>query len=199
MAFVPFSNSVEIVIRFILFNVPVAIVIGGLNGGGISPSNQLTLATAIDTWRKTHLNPLMTSNVAATDVKVYDLTSESSPVITLTATSPVSGSGTGQVPASAANVVTFNTGKRGRSFRGRNYMFGQPASVVNDPDHWTSAHSVQLALAYAALGPAMNGAGFGHVVLSRQANKALRTLGVATPVTSYSISSRIENQRRRLG
>jgi len=199
MDFVPFTNTVEVIIRFTLFGVPVAIVIGGINGGGISPTNQAALGSALDTWRKTYIQPITANALIATDIKVYDLTSPSSPVTTTLATSPTAGAVNSGLAAQTAQVTTFNTGKRGRSYRGRNYFPGLVYANIADPDHWSAGSTLAVLGVYAQLASAMAGAGFGHAVLSRRANNALRTLGVATPVSNYSTTGKIETQRRRLG
>lgn len=199
MAFVPFVNCVEVVIRFTLAGIPIAIVIGGVNGGGVGPANQAALGTAIDTWRKTYLQPITNTELVATSVNVYDLTSASAPVTTTLATAPTAGATASDIPAQAAQVVSFRTTLRGRSYRGRNYVPGLTAPALQDTRTFTAATTASVLAAYAALPAAMATAGYGHVVLSRYSGNAPRSTGVSTLVNTYTAATRVDTQRRRLG
>lgn len=102
---------------------------------------------------------------------------------------------------SLALVVTLRTGIAGRSFRGRNYIAGLASSQVDssDPNRLTGAAAAQVAARWSdVLLEIGTFAEADVVVASRIADGLPRTLGVVTPVVSYSANTRLDNQRRRM-
>jgi hypothetical protein len=111
------------------------------------------------------------------------------------------------MPGNCSPCISFHTGNRGRSFRGRNYLAGIPVNqVATSTFEETWANNVVDA--YLQMKSDLGGADFTHVVVSRFSGVELiagkkhsipRVAGIATPVDSYSFTDRtIDSQRKRL-
>jgi hypothetical protein len=97
-------------------------------------------------------------------------------------------------------VVTLGTGFSGRSFRGRAFIGGlnKSSAPPGDPNHLTAAVAASLAARCEYTFSNALPVGVEHVVLSRQANLAVRPFGIGTEITSYTVNTRLDNQRRRM-
>lgn len=104
------------------------------------------------------------------------------------------------MPSSVALVISLRTAFRGRSYRGRIYHIGLTETDV-DGNQVLNARRVDLEAGYNALKtlqPAGGAASGTLGVLSYYANKAVRGVPLFTPVTTLSIDSYVDTQRRRL-
>lgn len=200
MAFIPFpAGCVEAVLKGRVDGIPVVNTIGARYlSGSATIGDGSNLAAELISWWHTNIAPLVSATLVILDeVTVYDLTSASGWV----ANDPDPHPGTGSaasVPNNVAMTVTFSTALRGRSYRGRNYVPGLPSGALVNQLAWDTAITSAVEGAYTALPTAMNSVGFGHVVLSRHADHAPRTLGVATTVSGYRANAPIATMRRRL-
>jgi len=199
MAFVPFGDGVvEAVIGFTKNGVPGVMTQGyKLFTGPATPIDGLNLATLISNWLAIEVQPHTTSDTLWNTVTVNDLTSVSGWQATFAG--PGAGTDTGlHVTNQVAMCVTFETAKRGRSFRGRNYVPGLPQTNLLDSTHWNSSAVTFWAGVYDSLELTVSAGSWTPVVLSRFAGGAPRTLGVATPIANYRANAYITTQRRRL-
>lgn len=104
---------------------------------------------------------------------------------------------TGAVPNGSAFVVKFGTDLIGRSFRGRNYVAGLPATAVAGSIYSAPVTAAVLS-AYSALAGVLTPLNAEHVVVSFHNNGVPRVSGVATAVSSYTNTNRgTRSQRRR--
>jgi len=106
---------------------------------------------------------------------------------------PVPGQNTGQcLPPFTSCVVTFTTGKIGRSYRGRNFLW--PTSEANqDAGMLISGYTdavVDYAEAIQSVGSGVETAVYAQVIWSP-------TLAIATPVTGATPRATLHLQRRR--
>ena len=101
-------------------------------------------------------------------------------------------------PNSAALAVSFRTAARGRTARGRNYVFGMPqAYLVSNSFSAPFVNGVQSA--YNTLIGVAADNGYTWVVASRYENNAPRTSGLTRPVTAAVVVDEVlDSQRRRL-
>jgi len=109
----------------------------------------------------------------------------------------------GDIPSAseAGNVtwtVTFRTGQRGRSFRGRNYIAGIPGNN-RAGNQVVSSFATNIVAAYTELAEATVDLLGTFVVVSRRSGGAPRVTGVTTPVTQVAFHDlNLDSQRRRL-
>lgn len=106
---------------------------------------------------------------------------------------PIPGQNTGQcLPPFTSCVVTFTTGKIGRSYRGRNFIW--PTSEANQDAGFLISGYIDAVSDYAddirSIGDGIVAAVYQQVVWSP-------TLGVATPVTGATPRAALHVQRRR--
>lgn len=198
-AFVPFTNAAETICKGVIASVGVTITMGmeWLGSGHFTPTDMSALNTAIQGWLHNDLTSFQATTFEWYEITTYDLVSSSAPVVTTGITEP--GVGTAFAAANqVAAVVTFLTGNRGRSFRGRNFIPGVDQNAILNTIALKVASQTALTGYYNNLPTALSGTNFQHVVLSRYAGGVARTLGVATQVTSYYARQGLKTQRRRL-
>jgi hypothetical protein len=112
---------------------------------------------------------------------------------------PLVGSGSGaSVPLNASWSISFRTGLRGRSYRGRNYAAGYLNSILDDPGRGNATVLAGVAAAYVQHLITNMLAGWTWVVASHVADKAPRVAAVLTPIISVIIDTYVDSQRRRL-
>lgn len=198
LPFIPFLDCAEVVIQMTQQAIPWFLTSGWKFSTAVTLADLVALAGGIDTWITNELAPLISSNVNIVGIKVTGLTSAVDPTFVATPTT-TTGSLAGTVlSAQAAMVVTFATALRGRSYRGRNYVAGRVTGELLTVTQWNNAPVAAMGEAYQDLPDTMGPLGWTHVVLSRQNNNVRRTVGVATPVTSWTAKAQIATQRKRL-
>jgi len=107
--------------------------------------------------------------------------------------------GTGLQPNQVSYTVTWLTGIVGRSFRGRTYGVGLPASqVASGQKRLTDAAQSAYQGKWEALRSGVEAAGHAMQVVSLQAGLVPRTEGVTTPVLATRVNFPLATQRRRL-
>lgn len=100
------------------------------------------------------------------------------------------------LPLGAAMVVTLNTAKRGRSYRGRVFLSGLGENVWAGTGFTAEAISRGAGFIQAIAGAA-EGVGWAHVVLSRQNGGQLRLEALGEPVTRYEVRRAQAGSMRR--
>lgn len=151
-------------------------------------------------WWASDLAPYVVDDLELREVYVTDLTTNTSPTVTRLPVAPplVGGDADPPLPNNCALVVSFRTEKRGRSFRGRNYVagIGEGRVLANRVDNPTSAG---IRDAYAQLLVPQTLPGFEWVVVSRFENKQPRVSAEVTKINSVVlVDDFIDSQRRRL-
>lgn len=156
------------------------------------------LAAAFASWYTGHWNARVSGTTSLTKVRCTDLTSQYAPGVEYTTGLPVNGNLTGNgLPNNVSVSIKFNTGLRGRSYRGRIYALGLTDNAVNGntvQSAWASGAITALETLVSEHIPV----GMNLVVVSKYHNKTPRSAGVTTIVTSFSIDMTPDSQRRRL-
>jgi len=200
MAFIPFpTGAAEILINFSLLGIPAQMTVGiaSTSGDALTGSDGAIIAAAVGSWWNANMKAKVHPTCIQTTVIVNDLTSESGWTAEYTNNTP--GTNVGEpLPAQSAMVVTFLTGIRGRSYRGRNYVPGITQAEIANVNQWSAGTVTAVGAAYVLLQTALVAAGVNHVVLSRFLAGVPRALGHTQIVESYVAKTLIATQRRRL-
>lgn len=133
------------------------------------------------------------NNITATDVSVLNGTQTILPFTT-------SNTGTAEGVATAANAAmcaSLRTNFTGRSYRGRFYLGGLGAGVVQDAQNFTTAAAGQLGSYIADFITALNAINQTLVVVSNYAAGVVRAIAVATEIIAIIVDTKIDSQRRR--
>lgn len=196
-----FVNSPGVVqcnLNFTWRNVPVlnTLYFSKVAAGAVTAADLLGLSVNVRDWWLNTLRAWITSEITFQSVYATDLTTQTSGTFLQTALLPVAGSqNTESVPNSIALCVKFGTGARGRGSRGRNYVPGMPQVQFAD-NYFNPGYTTNIIASYNAMDDWVDPAEWLHVVLSRYINKLPRPLGVATPVTSYSLTTQLGATQR---
>lgn len=200
MSFVPFPDgTVEIHFNGQLDGIPVQNVLGAkLFTGAATYTDGLALAAALhaffvaENWF-TQITP----NYEQENIEVVDLSSASGWTADLVTGSVGTNAG-GQVQSQVAMVVTLQTAKRGRSYRGRNFVPGLATAALLNSKEWNPAAQTQWDNYYSDLIASIQAAGWTPVVLSRIQAKAELALGITTPIVSVRANAKLGTIRGRL-
>ena len=101
------------------------------------------------------------------------------------------------MPNATTIAVKKNTGRAGRSYRGRVYHVGLTEIQVQD-NRITPTATAAINTAYSTLITRYTAINCEWVVASTQNNNVPRVVGVATPIVGVSVDPVIDSQRRRL-
>jgi len=197
--FIPFADCAEVVCQGSMASQAAYLTLGFLKPGGINSGDLETLADTVADWLADELAPLQQAGMTWSQVQATDLNTQFSPVAVSASSLPVSGGVSGAALTNqVAMVMSFKTAKRGRSFRGRNYIPSIPPGDIVSTTAWTSAALTAFKSAYLNMANQIGLQGWTHVILSRQENGVRRTTGVNEPVTDYIPRAAIGTQRRRI-
>jgi hypothetical protein len=166
---------------------------------GITPELMASDGAAFVDWYDAHGKATMHSGVTLSKLVIKDLTSQNGHAIEYNTGLPLSGADSTHqaAPLNVTAAVSFGTGLRGRSFRGRIYQVGMTVYQLID-NQLTSGMRSALIEVYGELVTAMQTNAGRLCVVSRYHDKTARTTGVATPITSVNVNIDIDSQRRRL-
>jgi len=200
MPFVPALNTAEVVIMQELAGQTVDNVINFQAGGALTIPDLNIIATEVrNAWIAT-VADVLTEALLLIAIKVTDLTTVSSPSVTV----PDSSGTNGDIAApptsnNVALVLSESTDQRGRSYRGRIYCAGLPSDQRTNATLMSEAYQASFVAAWTAFFAAVESdTGHTHVIVSRQNNGVARTNAVMTEVTGYSANRQLDSQRRRL-
>lgn len=168
----------------------------------------VTLGGVLNDWWQANWQPLVATEVELTEIFLADLTSETGSIYSFVAGLPLGGTvGAEAMPANVAPCISFRTGVRGRSFRGRNYLIGIDVDNVAS-NHIAADYLTDAIDAYNALATAVAAEDWQHAVVSRYSGYTVvdgkkvptpRVAGLATPVLSYAFTDDVvDSQRGRL-
>lgn len=169
--------------------------------GGSYPFDQLELegvAEAYRLWWLANWQTELPTTISLEKIIVTDLSSSTGLSIEYTHDMPMLGTDSAALPlpGNVTYCVTWVTGLRGRSFRGRTYAVGldKGATLGNYLNY--AAQTAFLSKWQALLEAWPSSWVMG--VVSRHTGKAPRTAGVFTEIQSCTINSALDSQRRRL-
>lgn len=198
MAFIPLPQGFRIAVEYTLNGQTVVNVYHVTSALPVITANLTTLADIFINWWTNNQRQNFTSSIALARVVVTDARVANGLQVVRTPVAPIPGTLVGATtPNNVAIVLTQRTGFSGRSFRGRTYFAGLSASDL--ADNILSPTAVTNLLADAAsLQSQLSSSSFTWVVASFISNGAPRINGVATPINSFGMDSRVDTQRRRL-
>lgn len=165
-----------------------------------------SLGSALVDWWRSEIAPHVWVGVELREVVLSDLSSASSLQATIVPTPDALGElNLAPLPNNVSLTVSFRTGLRGRSFRGRNYVIGLVKDQTVTANTFASSLLTTFQAAYTALLAVASAESVSWVVVSRfsgvdgAGHPIPRAAGVTTPVTSVVIvDDVVDSQRRRL-
>lgn len=199
MPFIPIPRGISLCFQFSLAGQQVEFCVTlQKKVGAVNPAVDFTDIdnVIVSNWATT-FKPLQSTDCTMTQQVITDQSVEAGAqqIFTFAQTGTAASAA---LPSNAALVMSYRTAKRGRSFRGRSYLTGIPLSARNSATDITSTYAAAVALAIATLMPAIDTAGFAHVVASKQHNGVVQNPALVTPVTAYVVDGHFDSQRRRL-
>jgi len=196
MAFIETAATARVAISGTLFGEQIVNTLWFTGSGNYGEGDLGDLCTQIASWWDVELSPHLSTDYDISEVRAYDMSSETGPVFSL-GVSLSGGAAGASLPGQNAVTVTFRSANRGRSGRGRNYISGiREADVTGNTV--SSSLRGSLATAYSNLNgylPAVNASE--HVVVSQYNNNAARSNGLSQPVISYVARLYIHVIRKR--
>lgn len=198
-SFIPLADCARVVFHYTIYGQTVENVFYFRHFGGYDDTTIVALVSAMTTAWETQIKPLLPDVATLDSITATGTATESD--VQAVALVAQTGSNTGDGMETIGNTlcIKFNTGLSGRSFRGRLYwpilIEGfVAANVVAEP------YASNLVAAFSDFVSDTNAdTGDSHVIASYQNDCEWRTAGVATPVTSYSLTDHnLDSQRRRL-
>jgi hypothetical protein len=205
MPFIPVPNSAEVEIRMELDSQKVENTLWFETTAPPTSANLADLTAALYDWWVAEYSPLVTSQLILREIVATSQDTATGPQDTFAPPVLSTGTDTGApLPNMVSLTVSFRTGFRGRSFRGRNYVVGitEPQVVNNniDPTLVTAWRS-----AYDAILTSLGSTDYTWVVASRfsgvdgDGHPIPRVTGIVTPVTTVVVVDPVlDVQRRRL-
>jgi len=159
-----------------------------ITGGGITDVNLLALATAVGSWAVTDYAINLSEDWSLIGIRAFDLGNQFGAGVEVgnTAVGGVSGEA---APNNVAACVSFGTGLRGRSFRGRNYVPGVPNSVITLNTLSPTFISNIIGAYTSLIGPGTFTPGWQWVVLSREIGGLARDTAIGSPVLSVTFKT----------
>lgn len=201
----PFIPATRVINSFLSYTGPDLVPLGTsldfLCGGTVTEADLDDVGSFLASWFDTEMQPLMTAGYVLERIKLRDMTSENSFSKDWVGILPLTGVMAGNsLPSNVAWCLKKQTGRAGRSYRGRIYHPGMgEAQVSGNYVDATYASDVIDAYNYIVDNITGVGQGFEMVVVSYQNNGVPRTSGLATVVTGIVATDlRVDTQRRRL-
>lgn len=199
MAYVPVPNTAQVNVRGMLDGQTVENTLYFTRSAGWDGQTLTDLAAAVASWWQVRMLPYLHQAYSLVEVVAVDLATQSGPSVTFAPNPPPAGQAAGDVlPNNVALCVSFRTGQRGRSYRGRNYIAAIPEGAITG-NTFAQSFVTQIVDAYGFLPGAVAGLNADWVVVSRFANGAPRTVGLATVIqVVVVVDPTADSQRRRL-
>lgn len=206
MPFIPVENVALIECRMLYDSQKVENTLYCLNAGGWDTASLTEVATEVKDWWAASYSQLCSVEVSLREVIATDLTSETAGQAAVDGAGAVGAVGGGGMPSNVSLAVSFRTGLRGRSFRGRNYVVGIGGTFQEGINELDEDFIANVATQYNNLLTDVFTGDFVWVVVSRfsgvdpDTHKPIpRDAGVATPVVvALVVDNTIDSQRRRL-
>jgi len=207
MPFIPVPNAAAVEIRFLLDGQHIENTLGFERADAVTEANLTDLNGAVTGWWLENMAPLQPTALQLVEVVCTDLTTDSGPQVTIApATEQFGLVDSPALPNNVSLCVSFRTGHRGRSSRGRNYIPALwEAGVVANTVGGTIVTAFAAAYTELITDTGLADAGWTWVVISRFSgvdadhHPIPREEGTVLPVTSVTIVDPIvDSMRRRL-
>jgi hypothetical protein len=207
MPFVPVPNAVLVESRMLLDSQHIENTLWFRREAGVLPANMSTLIDAVSDWWTAHMAPLTPNVVLLTEFVATDMTVADSFQVSLAPLGGIPGSvASPALPNNVSLAVSFRTGLRGRSFRGRNYVSALwEAGVDGNTVGPTIVAAFQAAYEELITDTGIAGTGYVWGVASRFSGVTVdhhpipRSTGLFTPISGVVVvDPTVDSMRRRL-
>jgi hypothetical protein len=199
MTFIEVPNTVKSVVRFIQSGRVYTNNIYWYNTEGWDMALMEELGSRIVERWSLNIAPEVSNAVELQDVLVYDMESESAPIVTYTPpTAHVGDVASPVLPGNVTLAISLRTANRGKSGRGRLYHIGLyedgvigntvQGSVVTGLQTGYDNFFTQISTLVGCVG----------VVVSFYHNHAPRLQGLAQVINSITVDATVDTQRRRV-
>lgn len=172
--------------------------------GTMTNANATALATAVRNAWKLQFLPLQANGVTLNNVETQELKISGGAFGLATGADGGGDISSGNAPNSVAACVSWHTPSHYRGGHGRTYVGGLKVGTMGTTTSWTSLFQNSLnaaALAYLAAVNAAEGATWEFSIVHYHGHSLAAHGGNPwpEPITSATVNSRIDTQRRRLG
>ena len=197
MPFIPIPNTAEVAVRCLQDGQNVANVWHvRYQGEPTSTIMQTIASTTITAWQDL-LRGTISSTVTLVEVSVVDQSTFGGLAALLAPSSNNTGTNASPpMPNPTTISVKKNTGRAGRSFRGRIYHVGLCDNQI-DANRLLPTAVTAIAAAYNGIIARYTAINCEWVVASLATNNQPRTQGITTVITGLSVDPVVDNQRRR--
>lgn len=198
MAFIRLPLGLRVGVEYEAFGKIVANIYHVTTTDPITTIKLFDIATVFETWWEFEMKENFSTEIALASISVQDLNVPNGEKVIAPVVPNIPGTDVGvAVTNNVALVVTLNTAKTGRSFRGRSYLAGLPRTKVigNVIETATAAAILTDMVSLESLLSVQNA---NLVVASFQSAGIPRAEGIATVVESFAVTTRVDTQRRRL-
>lgn len=125
MAFVPVNNVACFAIRYTWQNAPATNTLYWYCDDDWNPTKLQQGCFDLATWWATSIAPLVTNTCQIREIYAYDLTTATSSSYTYVPVTAIDGERSSpSMPNNVTTAISLRTAKRGRAYRGRNYIVG---------------------------------------------------------------------------
>lgn len=198
MAFTPGSNQAQVCFDFTFSGIGCSICLWFLDNDGLDTQRLNTLAGILDGWMANDVMPLLVAQLAYNGLTAYDMSASDAAKVVVSQVPPVNGGISGQGEGNqVAALVSFETGGRGRTTRGRAYVPGVPQNSL-ELNNLTGAFRNGLDAAWLTMFGLTSAQNFFQIVSSSQIDGQPRTARTARVLNSASTKAKPGTQRRRV-
>lgn len=200
MAFVPVPNTVMVEVIYEWGGQTCENTLYYTSTTGVTETSINDLLATINAYIQAEILPLLSNTIQLVRLIGTLLDAVDSIAVTLNVSPPVVGGDAAEsLPYNAAYAVSFLTTKRGRSFRGRNYVPGLTIGSVAPGSIVDGAFRSAIVAAYDGLRGVAGDDGWSMSVVSRVSDGAPRVTGIATQVSAVTtFDNVVDSMRRRL-
>lgn len=205
MAFEPIANVVRSTVEIVVGTQPSSFTLWFQMASPATSGDLFTLNFDIKDWFENNVNSMreymsstnQTDPSGLTGITSYAMDAIDAPMSSLVEDPPIYGAANfNSLPVGVRMVVTFTTGGRGRSARGRAYLPGLNETTC-DNSLFASGLIAPIRTWFEDLNAAVAGAnGATHVLVSRQIDGQERDTPQVTPITGYVPRPYVGSQRR---
>lgn len=199
MPFQQVPNTMQVTVRFLLFNQIVENVYDVNSPDGIDAAVLADCRDAFIDWVTTQYMPSISHDCFFTGLELQNLSIENGSILSYTAPTPVAGgANAASEPGNVSFCVSLRTGSSGRSFRGRKYVAGVPV-VFRAGNQVTADWAADILAAMNGLISVLSAINQVLVVVSRIQNGIELVTAQTTAVSNVTYTNLdIDSQRRRL-
>lgn len=198
MAFVPAANVLMCEARWTFLGQQVENVTFWETAASPSSADAEAIAQAYESSWVANLRSLSSTDMSLRELYFTDLTTATAPTYTVVPGAPLVGTaGTASLPSNNAFCISFRTEGRGRSARGRNYLFGLVEGHVTG-NTVSDTYANAAVSFFNAWTTAVLVSGPQPVVVSTRTNKQDRVAALVQPINAFIYTDQwVDVQRRR--